>query len=680
MATNPYQQLVEKPIYQTTPVVGLTSPVKPTAPLTTTPPAGKEKAVINTDSVRNDFVANKAELLKTVQDMQARLGIISTEVNKKAKEEADAKIALQNKPVDTTASDLKTLGIEPVKTAEQIQVENQQKVVDNNQKEIDTANAKMDAWVVSNNETTASIIQNLRDSYQARKNQVNDMYMRQEKSYEQLGIRLGSRYSSNSFEGVLTAVENAKQNKISELDVEMNGLILQAQQASKASEKMSTLKTKQDEATKELQELQKISLKKNQEMEKEDQIIKRQSAIAGALNDGYSVADLMATGNFTTDDINGVFDSIVKEAQAKDKTIAGGDVSKLSQDAQLFYKLKNTPNGLPVSILALGSEQEQLNEFLRQMTVANTKMTASGSGSGSGAGGGGNTGFEQFTDEQIALSAIPTQLRNSDTELKRYLEGIRTGLNEGKTPYEIADNLMGYKIDKPDDFSNTIRGYMSIANLGTQEIGNVARLINKGDKQGAITVIENKVLDNQRKLDPESYVGEATPRYYSQKVSEIKQAVIDSGLSSVIGTPGGSFAQLTDKVPWTRRVEATKLKSKVASLVAEMRNHLSGTAVTESEKKFLEPLVASLSDKNGIFLNKLDEIKDNALLRYNTTRESGGLPKIDEKQLLNKGQRVGAYQYNSMDTAQTLGGSSPDDYLNTPSPNQSGYDPSIWSK
>jgi fumarate hydratase class II len=74
-----------------------------------------------------------------------------------------------------------------------------------------------------------------------------------------------------------------------------------------------------------------------------------------------------------------------------------------------------------------------------------------------------------------------------------------------------------------------------------------------------------------------------------------------------------------------------------------MRNHLAGTAVTESEKKFLEPLVSSLTDKKGIFINKLDEISGNALTRYNNTRAAGGLPELNTNQLLDKAKRISLY-------------------------------------
>jgi hypothetical protein len=298
--------------------------------------------------------------------------------------------------------------------------------------------------------------------------------------------------------------------------------------------------------------------------------------------------------------------------------------------------LKNIPGALPSSITSAPAG-EHLGKYLSWQQAVTTSKKA---------GAAGETGvgdFDQFSKEQIALSVIPTQLRNSDTELKRYLEGIRQGLAEGKTPYEVADQLTGYKIDKPDAFSNSLRQYMAIANLSSSEISNVARLVNSGNKAGALAVVENSALNSQKKNDPDSYVGEATPRYYTEKVKEIKDLIAGAGLTDAIGPIEGSVATVFNKLPLTARAKSAKIQAKITSLVSEMRNHLSGTAVTDSEKKFLEPLIAKLSDKEGVFMAKIDELAGDSLLKHNETRKSAGLPEINSEQLVDRNKRIQVY-------------------------------------
>lgn len=310
-------------------------------------------------------------------------------------------------------------------------------------------------------------------------------------------------------------------------------------------------------------------------------------------------------------------------------SVAGDYLQKGTGDlgSYLYYKRESEKSGQsPLSYM----------DFLNKKTQIEKQAGLSGTS---------DVSFDQFSKEQIALSVIPTQLRNSDTELKRYLSGIRLGLQEGKTPFQIADELIGYKINNPDDFSTGMRQYIALANLSTQEIGNVARLINSGNKAGAISVVENKMMNEQKKLDPEGYVGESTARYYANKVEEIKKQIEDNGLMDAIGPLEGTAESISGRF---KSGEAAKVMAKVTSLVAEMRNHLSGTAVTDSEKKFLEPLIASLYDKKGIFITKINEIKDNSLLRLNQVRKAAQLPELYEDQLIDRNKRAEIYSQSQI--------------------------------
>ena len=374
MAT--YSELANKEIYgQTTPVV---ESALPTPPITPPTPAGgtpvaKPVSVISTDKAKADVATNQSDLLKTLQEMQARLGVIQTSADKLAEEEKQAKLAEQNAQADTTAKDLATLGITPEKTAEQIAIEQQQAVVQSYQDELNTANTKMDNWVVANNERTASIIANLKSQYAARAKQVEDVYMRQSKSQEQLGIRLGTtRHGADSTGGILTEIENKKQTKLSELDIELQGLILEAEQASSdnefkvLSQRMSSVQEKQDEAQKELQDLQKIALQRNQEMEDEVKTVKRQSIIAGMLNEGSSIGDILESGQFSVDEINGVVDVILKGQKQSDETSLGAYTDIEGNRIQPFYN-KSTGEYREI---ALGkttySEEEKANISLQK--------------------------------------------------------------------------------------------------------------------------------------------------------------------------------------------------------------------------------------------------------------------------------------------------------------------------
>ena len=50
--------------------------------------------------------------------------------------------------------------------------------------------------------------------------------------------------------------------------------------------------------------------------------------------------------------------------------------------------------------------------------------------------------YEDQTKIQRALSIVPAQLRNSDTESARYINIAKMGLKEGFTPQQVADEFL----------------------------------------------------------------------------------------------------------------------------------------------------------------------------------------------------------------------------------------------
>lgn len=323
-----------------------------------------------------------------------------------------------------------------------------------------------------------------------------------------------------------------------------------------------------------------------------------------------------------------------------------------NEDGTIIYRpLGEQKAGGQGFTLGKGEARYELNEKTGKYEIVGQGPAGSGGG-----GDGSDQSFNAFTDEQIALSAIPVQLRNTEAESKRYLDGIRKGLEQGLTPYEIADNLTGYRIDKPDEFSDSFRKYLSLLD-NTAQIQDMARLINGGNKEAAITKLENQILAKQKQADPDGYIGESTTAYYAKKADEINQLLDSGGFFDSVGPFQGSFEQALGKF---KGKDAQQIRTKVTSLVSELRNHLAGTSVTDSERDFLEPLIPSLSDKLSNFKVKVGELETNPLTKYNSVRTVAGLPELDKASLLNKSKRIGAYAAGANGMESQSGGSDED--------------------
>lgn len=244
--------------------------------------------------------------------------------------------------------------------------------------------------------------------------------------------------------------------------------------------------------------------------------------------------------------------------------------------------------------------------------------------------------FDTFTQEQIALSVLPVQTRNSEIELKRALEGIRAGLKQGLSPYEIADNLMGYKVNNPDNFSNTIRGFISQSEkLDGTAPAEFARMINAGNYSGVVTKLENTVLKGTGGKEKEALA------IYSSNYGDRAYNLIQENINKLGIIKGNWNDKVRKKVVKTE--EFQKLSSSLAGLVSEWRHEMIGSAATENELKMIEDLIPKVTDNPWNALEKIKELQYMNLASVNSIRESENLPSLTKETLIDRNKRVGLY-------------------------------------
>lgn len=281
------------------------------------------------------------------------------------------------------------------------------------------------------------------------------------------------------------------------------------------------------------------------------------------------------------------------------------------------------------------NNQEWPNLSYEQKASVIKEMYKREGGNGSIFSSGGDK-FDTFTQEQIALSVMPVQTRNSEVELKRALEGIRSGLKQGLTPYEIADNLMGYKVNEKNDFTNNIRNYISQSEkLDQTAPAEFARMINSGNYSGVVTKLENSVLKGTEGKKKETLA--IYTNNYGDKVSKLIQDNIDK-----LGIIKGNW---NDKVrkKVVKTEEFQKLSSSLAALVSDWRHEMIGSAATENELKMIEDLIPKVTDNPWNAMEKIKELQYMTLTSANSIRESENLPSLTKDTLIDRNKRVGLY-------------------------------------
>lgn len=234
--------------------------------------------------------------------------------------------------------------------------------------------------------------------------------------------------------------------------------------------------------------------------------------------------------------------------------------------------------------------------------------------------------FGKFTSEQIALNTLPVQTRNSDTELKRALGGIQAGLSQGKTPFEVADEVMGFVVNKPDELSKNVRSFISQnEKVEPSAPAEFARLLNKGDNKAVINKLESIALkgtDVKEKYEP-------LARYMTEYGDKAINS-INSQLNN-LGIVAGNWNKLSKK--FKSSPEFQSLAANLAGLTAEWRKNLVGTAATENELKFIQELVPTVSDNPFNAIKKIEELQNSNFSILNSKRQTYNLPPIDKNTL-----------------------------------------------
>ena len=292
-------------------------------------------------------------------------------------------------------------------------------------------------------------------------------------------------------------------------------------------------------------------------------------------------------------------------------------------------------------------------------------VTPSGVSTGTGGGSVSNAmpGMSDY-DKNILTTRIGKQIygtRISDAEGKRVESFIKAGMEMGKSELQIMDDVLGFSVNRNNGLAENLRTtLLSVAGedgLAGFDMLGLARLINNGSDAQAVQRVEQIVYDRAKEVESDSYIGEFSAKYAVEKGKEVR-GLIDSMNVEGADVKSGflGMGQTSTEAPigvvsgtmenWLGRFrgeDATRIRSAVTNMVAEMRNRLSGTAVTDSEAAFLEPLIPDLSDNPKNFMIKLSQLESDPLLRLNTIRTSFNLPVLNDKTLTDNNARVGLY-------------------------------------
>lgn len=240
---------------------------------------------------------------------------------------------------------------------------------------------------------------------------------------------------------------------------------------------------------------------------------------------------------------------------------------------------------------------------------------------------------------------IPTQLMNSEMELNKLESNIE---NLYKAWYSAEDAVLQYmwfNINKESDkpiAMNLVNAVRSLSNEDSVQsaVSYISQRINAWDYNWAIKKVENLVRAEAKKQEPDGYFDESTARWLVQKANELLE--IANSMPEDIGVFQWTMQKYLKKL---KSSDASKLNTAIAYLTDEQRLRQVWSNVTDHELEMVKNWIPQIDDRTDTFINKINQLKQNALTNLNAWRQTYWLPALDEENLLNTANRQNLYTW-----------------------------------
>jgi len=250
------------------------------------------------------------------------------------------------------------------------------------------------------------------------------------------------------------------------------------------------------------------------------------------------------------------------------------------------------------------------------------------------------------TDFLIATSGLPTQLKNSDAEMKRWQEGFDEYRRQDPnlSPLEIADRFMGFVVTDPSlkPLATSLRLIATDTNVN---LSDVARNLNAGNAVGAMEIVERGRLSKADKNFSDVVLTNAIVTRTNDALKILEE---NPEIKDWIGPYDSKLLKYETKIPWLADRETAKKATQFASILADInkgiRKKFLGSAITDTEMSVLEPYLTSMDSQPGIIDIKLKEMQQSVLNDHNAARSIVGLPNVNISQLLNPKLRLDLYR------------------------------------
>jgi len=481
-------------------------------------------------------------------------------------------------------------------------------------------------------------IKSIQATYNSRIAVQQEMNRRREQTLNTLGVRLGSRYTGDTFAGIVAEEERQGIARITEIEAEMQRAVEGAKKAAKEHNysvfvKMTELAEKKaEEKTKAFEDLQKKQKEAQAAIEEEAKLIENQSSIIEEIQKGTTdpFEIFTALGGLVPFDMIKELTDTLPEDQ-KPITLGSADLLVDPKTGKVIAR------GSKVGGAGVETDISGGTSYGAPVVSVGAPIIA-----GLGSSYSTSSSEAQMLIDDI-LNKIPVQLRNTEKETALKIEQIRKQLAAGYSYQDIVDRLSGFSL-QGDKADKSVGSALYNLALGTDITGgDLASLLNRGATEQAMTTVENAQLQKVNAFFANTDKARGSVKQADQVLSILNDPLFPK---DKLGAFDGRkfkverFAGLTPQ----EVLKVQQLESALSLLNAPIRLEVAGTAATPSEMEKITGFQADILDQPEIVKSKVQDLRDSVLRFHNEARSQRGLPQVSTTQLLDNKKRVDLYR------------------------------------
>lgn len=619
-----------------------------TQPVTEEPTV--EPTVVSSDLAREDFkteeVRQQSERDRMIEKLtvdEARENVLRFREEQERKKQGKAD-DVTDEGVVLTDADRKVLGLPPgdvsrPKTEAEIEAEKVQQIMDSSEEEQKEIEKSFDKQIALVDASAQSQISDIKSLYGSILNDQREANSRALASFKNFGIRIGAeRYAGEINQGILNAEERAGIQRLEKITGTMVSAINEAQVAADEKkyslflEKRQALTKARERYIEELKEVRSKAFESRQAALENLEKTKRQTRVAEVISGGTKNpldVFLELGGEVPFDEVIEVTGALPESTfDPKDQFTLGPEQVRFDGDGNVVARGIKAGGGFGVGGGTPSGIAGTVNETgLPDPRTANAD--------------------ERRTMERI-IRQLPTRLKDNVAERPILEQNILADIRRGMNFQAIADEMKGFVLEDGVD-TGVANVFRNLATGSGVDLAELSANINNGQYEKAMVLVENGNLENAE--------GSLAPLVDAQEmIRQINRIVVflDEVPAERLGAFDGREFRVerfigkdlaaTDQLEKNEKVKVQQLETALVALQATIRNKLAGTAVTASEAKFLDPILADILDQPAIIKTKIEVLRTNVVSAHNSARAQVALPMVDESQLLDNELRLELYR------------------------------------